>query len=396
MVQRSIEQNSTYKIFITSLNNQLFVSASVVKRDAEAESTAKEIYGRIAELLSVSSSQIIHERCFADIGLQKQILEARAGALRKRGLDADTPVTFVEGESCIDNKFAGIQIRALRPYPESRVWTILEQGVPRGRAWNLDGSTFYMLQSVDGGKVETQDSADRKTQSEAMFRHAEKILQTEGADYKDVVRTWIYISDILDWYGDFNIVRNHCYSDYGFLGGKASDEQAEQIYLPASTGIEGRNPGGLPATMDVFAVHRRSKSAIQIRPLYGVKQRSPFRYGSAFSRAMVIEEPGSKLILVSGTASIDEQGKSVFLNDPEAQIRQSLNVVSELVATEGAAIQDLCEATVFIKRQEDFPVYQKVVEHLGISELPSVCVLADVCREELLFELDATFILEKE
>ena len=167
------------------------------------------------------------------------------------------------------------------------------------------------------------------------------------------------------------------------------------MYLPASTGIEGRNPNGFPATMDVFAVHRRPKSAIQIRPLYGVKQRSPFRYGSAFSRAMVIEEPDSKLILVSGTASIDEQGKSVFLGDPAAQVRQSLNVVSELVAPEGATIQDLCEATVFIKRKEDFSVYQKVIEQMGISELPSVCVLADVCRDELLFELDATFILEK-
>jgi len=109
----------------------------------------------------------------------------------------------------------------------------------------------------------------------------------------------------------------------------------------------------------------------------------------------VVEGSDYKLILVSGTASIDEQGKSVFIGDPAAQIRQTLSVVSELVASEGATLQDLCEATVFIKRKEDFSFYQEIIEQMGISNLPSVCVLADVCRDELLFELDAAFILEK-
>jgi enamine deaminase RidA (YjgF/YER057c/UK114 family) len=75
----------------------------------------------------------------------------------------------------------------------------------------------------------------------------------------------------------------------------------------------------------------------------------------------VVEGSGNKLILVSGTASIDEQGKSVFIGDPAAQIRQTLSVVSELVASEGATLQDLCEATVFIKRKEDFLIYQEII-----------------------------------
>jgi enamine deaminase RidA (YjgF/YER057c/UK114 family) len=368
----------------------------VTKLDADPEHLLEEIYGRIAELLSASSSQIIHERCFGSIELQMQVLEARTNALLKHNMEANTPVTYVEGKSCLRNKFAGIQIRALHQVPQNRVRTMFDQGIPKGRVWNLDGSTCIILQSVDGGNLSNAERTNRKFQSEAMFHQAEKLLRAEGASYKDVVRTWIYISDILDWYGDFNTVRNHCYSDYGFLGNTDSKVQAEQIYLPASTGIEGRNPSGLPATMDVFAIHRSPGSAVQIRPLYGVKQRSPFRYGSAFSRAMVIEESGSKLILVSGTASIDEQGKSMFIGDPAAQIRQSLNVVSTLVAPEGATLQDLCEATVFIKRKEDFSVFQEVIEDMGITNIPSVNVLADVCRDELLFEIDAAFILKKD
>jgi enamine deaminase RidA (YjgF/YER057c/UK114 family) len=396
MSKRSIELYSNFKVFVTSVHNQLFISASVIKLDADPGQLAEKIYTRIAELLSTSQSIIIHERCFGSIGLQTQILEARAHAVRKYKMETNTPVTFIEGESCLKSKFAGVQIRALKPSSDTRVWTILDQGIPKGRAWNQNGSTFLVLQSVDGGNTNYIKHKDRKFQSEAMFRQAEKFLRAEGASYRNVVRTWIYLSDILDWYDDFNTIRNHCYSEYGFLENTDSEVQAEQIYLPASTGIEGRNPSGLPATMDVFAIHRSPGSVIQIYPLYGVKQRSPFRYGSAFSRATVIQEPGSKLILVSGTASIDDQGKSMFLDDPAAQIQQTLNVISELVASEGATLQDLCEATVFIKRKEDFLVFQKVIEAMGVANIPSVNVLANVCRDELLFELDAAFILEKD
>jgi enamine deaminase RidA (YjgF/YER057c/UK114 family) len=396
MIQSSVEQYSTFKIFITSSSNQLFVSASVTEVDANSEHTVTEVYNNIAKLISSSSGQIIQERCFAKIGFQEYIIKARASAFRKYALEVSTPLTFVEGESCLENKFTGIQIRALIPTPENRVWTIMDQGIPKGRAWSLDGSTFYMLQGVDGGNVDESESMDRKSQSEAMFRHAERILRNEGATYQDVVRTWIYLWDILDWYTDFNKVRNQCYTEYGFLGNASSKEQAEQLYLPASTGIEGRNPHGLPATMDVFAVHRSVGSVIKVRPLYGAKQSAAFHYGSAFSRAVVVEEPSSKLILVSGTASIDEKGNSLFIGDPAGQIRQTLDVVSALIAPEGATLHDLCEATVFFKRSQDFSVYQEIIERLGIPNVPSVNMMANVCRDELLFELDAAFILEKD
>jgi enamine deaminase RidA (YjgF/YER057c/UK114 family) len=396
MIKHSVELYPNFKVFVTSVHNQLFISVSVTKLDENPGQSAEEIYNRIAKLLSTFDSKIIHERCFGSIEFQKQILEARNRAIGGYGMETNTPVTFIEGESCLKSKFAGVQIRALIPGSETRVWTILDRGIPKGRGWNHNGSTFLILQNVDGGNTNEIKRTDRKFQSEAMFHQADRLLRAEGASYQDVVRTWIYISDILDWYSDFNTVRNRCYSEYGFLGNTNSELQAEQIYLPASTGIEGKNPSGLPVTMDVFAINRSRGNDIQVHPIYGVKQRSPFRYGSAFSRATVVKEPGSKLILVSGTASIDDQGKSTFIGDSAAQIRQTLNVVSELVASENATLQDLCEATVFIKRKEDFAVFQKVIEDMGISNIPSVNVLANVCRDELLFELDAAFILEQD
>lgn len=394
MIQRSIELHSSYKLYITSLRNQLFLSISITERNADPEKITEEIYGRIADVLTASSSQIIHERCFAKVEFQQKIQKARANALGKHQVQVNTPITFIEGESCFENNIAGFQIRALTPASGTDIRTIIDEGVPKGRVWNINGSTFYMLQSIDGGNTNGIGQSNKKVQSEAMFRQAERLLRAQGSTYQDVVRTWIYISDILDWYDDFNVVRNHCYSEYGFIG-NTEKLQAEQIYLPASTGIEGRNPSGRAAVMDVLAIHSSPESTTKVRPIYGTKQKSPFRYGSAFSRAMVIEEAKSKLILVSGTASIDEGGKSVFIGDPAAQVKQTLKVVSALIAPEGATLQDLCEATVFLKRKQDFPVYQKIAEESGLLNAPSVNVIADVCRDELLFEIDAAFIVEK-
>ncbi len=395
MVKRSIEKYPTFNIYTSSLQNQLFISASVTEATSDKGHSVEEIYSKIADILSASSSKIIHERCFGNIGIHNQILDIRTREFLRHNIETNTPITYIEGESCTENKFAGVQIRALIPTEETGIKTILDQGIPKGRVWNLNGSKFLMLHNVDGKKFGEKFVADRKSRTRAMFEQAKRLLETEGAAYSDVVRTWIYISDILDWYGDFNIARNSCYSDFGLLGNSDSPEKAENIYLPASTGIEGRNPSSMPVTMDVLAIRRSQSSKIQIRPIYGSMQRSAFRYGSAFSRAIVIEEPSGKLILVSGTAAIDEQGNSIYLGNTEAQIRHTLNVVSSLVADEGATFQDLCEATIFLKHTHDFAIYQRIAEEINITNAPSVNVNANVCRDELLFEIDAAFILEK-
>ncbi|HVN47756.1 MAG TPA: RidA family protein [Bacteroidota bacterium] len=395
MIKRSIEEYPSFKIFITSLHHQLYITASVTKYEADAERLAEEMYRRVADHIAAFSGQIILERCFGKMDFRTQLLANRSDLFRRLNIETDTPVTYVEGASCLGGRFSGIQIRVLKTTPTAQVRTMMSEGISKGRMWKTDGSTFFLLHDIRGEVAHSGEHRDRKTQSEMMFRQAEKILHAEGAAYQDVVRTWIYISDILDWYDDFNVSRNKFFSEYGLLGNAEHRGEAEQKYFPASTGIGGRNSANLPATMDVFAVHRSPESSVQIRPLYGRKQRSPYRYGSAFSRAMVVEDAESKMIFVSGTASIDEEGKSVFIGDAEAQIRHALQVVSALVAEENATLHDLCETTLFFKRSEDVTLYHKVAEQLGITNIPSVNVIADVCRDELLFELDAALLLAK-
>jgi hypothetical protein len=35
----------------------------------------------------------------------------------------------------------------------------------------------------------------------------------------------------------------------------------------------------------------------------------------------------------------------------------------------------------------------QIISRLGLEEMPSICTIGDVCRPELLFELDATAVL---
>ena len=167
----------------------------------------------------------------------------------------------------------------------------------------------------------------------------------------------------------------------------------EQIYLPASTGISGKNPFKSWSAFDVLAVGKHSHSELSVYPLIHGAQKSAFRYGSAFSRGMCLQNSAYRQLLVSGTAAIDINGKSLFLNDSKAQIKKTFEIVEALIKQKGAELRDICSATIFLKNREDITIYKNIARQLNLQQMPAIIVIADVCREELLFELDATAVV---
>ena len=79
--------------------------------------------------------------------------------------------------------------------------------------------------------------------------------------------------------------------------------------------------------MDILAIIPQMDNKIKFEQVSGKKQKSPFRYGSAFSRAMKIIETGITTILLSGTASIDDAGHTVYVDDTKKQIIKTMEVV---------------------------------------------------------------------
>ena len=165
------------------------------------------------------------------------------------------------------------------------------------------------------------------------------------------------------------------------------------LLLPASTGIGVSVPSGAAASMDLLAVVENDGSPSRMRKMTNPGQLDAFRYGAAFSRGAVIEESDVKLIEVSGTAAIDEHGTSLYPGDIRSQVICTLDKIETLLGQEGAGLEDICAATVFVKRPEYAAVFRQVAADRGLADLPAVCVVADICREELLFEIDADAIV---
>ena len=223
-----------------------------------------------------------------------------------------------------------------------------------------------------------------------MFERASRILELEGATFRDVARTWIYLPNILQWYDGFNAARSVKYREFGLIPVGPAESGGRRTLLPASTGISGSNPHGAGPVMDLLAVISKPECPVKVELMTNARQKDAFEYGSAFSRGVWIREPDMTQVQVSGTAAIDERGKSLFPGDCRAQIFRTFDIIEALIAPAGASLKDICQATVFLKRAQDLPVYRQAAAERGLADLPAVCVVADVCRDDLLFEVDAT------
>ena len=385
--KRAVRTLENFKIYKTLLGgNQLYITASITNFPSNAKELSFNVYSELIMHLKADNFKIIHERIFAGLEFLDEIIAERSQVFLANGFDDNLPYTFIQGNPIYGSGLAGIQIRAFKPTGiDGKVETIFEGALPVGRKWSRAGAHFVMLQNIFGDLK----SIDRYHQACDMFDRTQKILEQESLTFQHVLRTWIYLAGILDWYGEFNRARNARFAEFGLLGqSEKENREAEQIYLPASTGILGENPIGAVGTMDVLAMPSNQKN-VSIAHTSGTDQKSPYRYGSAFSRAMTLKESDITHILLSGTASIDEHGKTVFIDNAAEQIRKTLTVVQSLIREEGATLQDINEATVFFKKPEDYDSYEQVIEDFDNIEIPTIFIVADVCRDDLLFEIDA-------
>lgn len=99
----------------------------------------------------------------------------------------------------------------------------------RGMRVDLDNAVMLFISGTSSvnEKGESVHFGDMKAQTRRTFTNIKALLESEGADWHDVVRTTCYIAD-MRFYDEFNEVRNAFYSEEGLDP------------LPASTAIEAR------------------------------------------------------------------------------------------------------------------------------------------------------------
>ncbi len=116
---------------------------------------------------------------------------------------------------------------------------------------------------------------------------------------------------------------------------------------------------------------------------------------SSFSRGMRIDLNGLSIVLISGTASIDEYGKSVHIGDFRAQMRRTLANITGLLTSEGCTWHDVVRTTCYLRDIErDYEAFNEertaFYSEQGLDPLPaSTGIQAILCRPELLVEIEA-------
>lgn len=379
------------QIYVSQTSRDRVLIVASITSQAHA-ACAAAAYDQIAATLCGRGLAIVQERIFASLSVREYVMESRRTAFTAWHVSAEGPATYVQGNPTWGEGFAGLIIHAVsREAISGHVRTIKDDGQPAGRIWRSAKATFAILQNIQGLSADPQADNAPSAQTQRMLEKADHLLASTGLRYEHTVRTWFYLSDILGWYGDFNRVRNEVYSRLKLMPAAGRTE----LLLPASTGIGGRPPGGAACTMDLIAVAPDEQAGPTIKRLTNSSQKEAFRYGSAFARAALVCEPTGTLVQVSGTAAIDELGQSLHRDDIRAQVRCTLEKMAALLAPQRIRLTDLSAATVFIKCPQHADTARETLAEFGLERFPAVFAIADVCRDELLFEIDAEAVIAR-
>jgi len=116
---------------------------------------------------------------------------------------------------------------------------------------------------------------------------------------------------------------------------------------------------------------------------------------SSFSRGMRIDLNGLTILLISGTASIDDAGKSVHIGDLRAQCRRTFANITGLLESEGCTWHDIVRTSCYLRDiDRDYEAFNEertaFFAEQGLDPLPaSTGIQAKLCRPELLVEIEA-------
>jgi 2-iminobutanoate/2-iminopropanoate deaminase len=120
----------------------------------------------------------------------------------------------------------------------------------------------------------------------------------------------------------------------------------------------------------------------------------------AFSRGMEVMAPGARMIFVSGTAAVGEDGKSLFPGDFRRQARRAFENARSVLAAGRADWKDVVKVTIYLRDiGRDYAALNAVrnayFAEMGIEVFPaSTCVEARLCRDDLLVEMDMIAVAE--
>ncbi|MFJ4388688.1 Rid family hydrolase [Pseudomonas soli] len=259
--------------------------------------------------------------------------------------------------------------------------------------WLFSASNEHVPSNAQVGSVFSRQFYDGLT-----FEHA------QGHTPDDLLRAWIYIGNITQGrhdetpYQQVNAARRDAFQEVGIGTGTVDSP------FPASTGIGTQGP-----SLTLGLLSCRTRPGMRLVALENRRQTSAFHYpkeesliAPLFSRAVAILGGAQAMVFVSGTASI-VGAKSVHLGDIEQQTRQTIENIGNLLCARllsdydcypaVSGLESIVSYTVYIKNRHDFARVRAVCTSLLPDRAVASFVEADVCRTELLVEIEAIAVM---
>ncbi len=222
-----------------------------------------------------------------------------------------------------------------------------------------------------------------------VYRQICATLDTEAYPY--LLRVWNYLPEInrdshgTERYRQFNSARQFALR----AGGRPLSGT-----VPAASALGAAANSPLVVyflagrTAPTFVENPRQVSAYHYPPQYG-------RHSPVFSRATLLRETGSLTLFISGTASIVGH-RSLHVGDTAAQTRETLTNIEALLSeanrvAPGATFSlDTLAAKVYVRRPADLAVIRREITGALGGGSRVVYLQADICRQDLLVEIEAT------
>ena len=222
------------------------------------------------------------------------------------------------------------------------------------------------------------------SQTQGILEEYDAFLRAQGMTLADnLIRTWFFVQNIGANYQGLVTARKEFFAEHGLT---------PDTHFIASTGIEGTsaNPAA-KILLDAYAI--RGVRPDQIRFLSALDHLSPTHlYGVTFERGTSIAYRDRKHILISGTASIDHQGKTLHAGDLSRQIDRTVENVEALLKPAGATLKDMCVLIAYVRDPgNQAVVWERIRERFG--DIPMDVIVASVCRPEWLVEVEGKAVI---
>ncbi len=234
------------------------------------------------------------------------------------------------------------------------------------------------------GHISPEEVGSSYLETKNIFGQLNLKMHNRNATVEDnIIRTWFYIKDIDNNYQGMVDSRNEYFDNIGMN---------KNTHYIASTGIQGVNENHKSYItfnyLSMIGIH-----SDQIKYLKALNYLNPtHEYNVAFERGVRVNFNDQMRYYISGTASIDNKGKVLHINDVKSQLERVIVNIKSLLEDGEGYLADLKIMIIYLRDPSDYKLINDFMGYQTYINCPYLILEGAVCRPEWLIEAECIAI----